>query len=158
MTLKSLTLNWLHFQIGDCECAKRQLRFCSYRPPWCGHSWLAGAPATPEGEYAKYFGNRVYGSHQNAFLVAKEWRNLLLKKIKEGEKARICTRSSRNRSGVVGVSQVTGLINGAEYRFWQATCSPSPGRRRCVKFSVMRYGDQVAFRLAVKAREKGIGS
>lgn len=107
---------------------------------------------------AKYFGDRFYGSHRNAFLAAKEWRNVILEKIKEGEKARICTRSSKNRSGVVGVSQVTVLTNGAEYRFWQATWSPAPGRRRCVKFSVMRYGGQEAFRLAVKAREKGIGS
>ena len=158
MSLQSLTLAGFIFRLETVSAPNDSYALARIDLPGAGtHGWQVRLQRRGV-KYAKYFGDRVYGSHQNAFLAAKEWRDLLLKKIKEGEKARICTRSSRNRSGVVGVSQVTVLTNGAEYRFWQATWSPSPGRRRCVKFSVMRYGDQVAFRLAVKAREKGIGS
>jgi hypothetical protein len=58
---------------------------------------------------------------------------------------------------VVGVSRVTVVAsNGMEYQFWQATWS-EPGKRRCVKFSVKRYGEEGAFELAVEARETGTG-
>ncbi|MDB4354101.1 AP2 domain-containing protein [Akkermansiaceae bacterium] len=107
-------------------------------------------------KYAKYFGDRVYGNPEEALRAAKGWRDSLLKRIDDCDQARICNRSARNRSGVVGVSLVTVLTNGSEYLFWQATWSPEAGKRRCVKFSVMRYGDREAFRLAVEAREDGV--
>ena len=59
---------------------------------------------------------------------------------------------------MVGVSKVRVVAaNGAEYEFWQATWSPAVGKRRCVKFSVMRYGEEEAFRLAVMARTEAAG-
>lgn len=107
-------------------------------------------------KYGKYFGDRVYGGKKQSFQQAKQWRDDLLARIVEADAARVCTRSQRNRSGVVGVAKVTVLTNGAEYQFWQATWSPKAGKRRCVKFSILRYGDQKAFRLAVAAREKAV--
>ena len=108
-------------------------------------------------KYAKYFGDGAHGGPENALGVARAWRNELLRQIEASEQARICTRSVRNRSGVVGVSKVTVVTNGASYRFWQATWSPAPGERRCVKFSINRYGDREAFKLAVIARKEGVG-
>ena len=69
-------------------------------------------------KYAKYFGDGVHGGAQNALDVARAWRNELLRQIEASEQARICTRSVRNRSGVVGVSKVTVVTNGASYQFW----------------------------------------
>jgi hypothetical protein len=109
-------------------------------------------------KYAKYFGDSVFGSPSRALQAARIWRNDLLREIEALELARICTRSARNSSGVVGVSKVTVVTNGSTYEFWQATWSPEPGRRRCVKFSIRRYGDQEAFRLAVVARKDGVGN
>ncbi|MDB4265446.1 AP2 domain-containing protein [bacterium] len=108
-------------------------------------------------KFAKYFGDRVYGDHRRSLTAARQWRDELLTKIEASEQARICTRSARNRSGVVGVSRVTVVTNGSTYEFWQATWSPEVGRRRCVKFSIRRYGDNEAFRLAVIAREEAVG-
>ncbi len=107
-------------------------------------------------KYAKYFGDRIYGNSERGLREARAWRDALLHKIAASEQTRICTRSTRNRSGVVGVSKVTVVTNGASYQFWQATWSPEPGKRRCVKFSIRRYGDQEAFRLAVAAREEAV--
>ncbi|MEN8694890.1 MAG: AP2 domain-containing protein [Akkermansiaceae bacterium] len=110
-------------------------------------------------KYAKYFGDRVYGGAESSLRAARGWRDELLIQISEaeqGEAVRVCTRSPRNRSGVVGVSKVTVTTNGADYQFWQATWSPQVGRRRTVKFSIMRYGERAAFQLAVEARKKGI--
>jgi hypothetical protein len=108
-------------------------------------------------KYAKFFGDRVYGGPDLSIRAARNWRDQLLQEIEAREQARICTRSPRNRSGVVGVSKVSVTTNGSSYEFWQATWSPRPGRRRCVKFSIRRYGDREAFRLAVIAREGGVG-
>jgi len=107
-------------------------------------------------KYAKYFGDRVHGSPATALVAARAWRDELLREINANEQKRICTRSARNRSGVVGVSKVTVVSNGSSYLFWQATWSPAPGKRRCIKFSIRRYGDREAFRMAVEAREDAI--
>lgn len=109
-------------------------------------------------KYARYFSDRLHGGGRGAFLAAERWRDRLLRRFEAEESVRICRRSARNSSGVVGVSKVTVVApNGAEYHFWQATWSPEPGKRRCVKFSVRRYGDRRAFELAVEARQKGAG-
>ncbi|MDA0768552.1 MAG: AP2 domain-containing protein [Verrucomicrobia bacterium] len=109
-------------------------------------------------KYAKYFSDRQFLGVRDAFDEALRWRDRVLRKLEEDDGIRICRRSPRNRSGVVGVSKVRVVAaNGAEYEFWQATWSPAVGKRRCVKFSVMRYGEEEAFRLAVVARTEATG-
>ncbi|MGE9271528.1 MAG: hypothetical protein ACQKBU_12055 [Verrucomicrobiales bacterium] len=110
-------------------------------------------------KYGKYFADRSLGGPQASYEAARKWRDALLKRIEErASGARICEKSPRNSSGVVGVSKVVVTAsNGAMYYFWQATWCPEPGRRRSVKFSVRRHGDRQAFRLAVEARREGVG-
>ena len=108
-------------------------------------------------KYGKFFADRVHGQAPLALRAAREWRNALLEQITD--RARICERSQRNSSGVVGVSKITVVAaNGNSYQFWQATWSPAPGQRRCVKFSIKRYGHHRAFELAVEARTEGVES
>lgn len=108
-------------------------------------------------KFAKFFADRLCGGPQGAMHAGKMWRDALLRELDQADQIRICARSERNQSGVVGVSRVRVTTNGASYEFWQATWSPEPGRRRSVKFSIRRYGERRAFRLAVEAREEGIG-
>ena len=109
-------------------------------------------------KHAKYFSDRLYGGSQAAYRAAKEWRDRLLNRLDSEDAVRTCRRSARNNSGVVGVARVTVVApSGAEYHFWQAAWSPEPGQRRCVKFSVKKYGDRRAFELAVEARQQGAG-
>ena len=106
-------------------------------------------------KYAKFFSDSSYGSIQGSLVVARLWRDQLVSELEDQaqNQARICTRSTRNSSGVVGVSKITvTAANGNTYHFWQATWSPQPGKRCCVKFSIKRYGDSEAFELAVQAR------
>ena len=106
-------------------------------------------------KYGKFFADRVHGHPKFALRAARQWRDALLKQVTD--RARICERSQRNSSGVVGVSKITVVAsNGTSYLFWQATWSPVPGQRRCVKFSIKRHGDLEAFELAVEARTQGI--
>ncbi|WP_377178051.1 AP2/ERF family transcription factor [Rubritalea tangerina] len=108
-------------------------------------------------KYAKFFADAPHGGAEEALNAARAWRNNLLDRLESEDRARICQRSTRNSSGVVGVSKVSVVTNGVRYTFWQATWSPEPGKRRCVKFSIKRYGDAEAFDLAVKARIEAIG-
>jgi len=106
-------------------------------------------------KYAKFFSDSNFGGDEGALGIARQWRDQLLKKLEASVQSstRICTRSARNSSGVVGVSKISVRgSNGVTYQFWQATWSPEPGKRCCVKFSVKRYGDSEAFELAVQAR------
>lgn len=109
-------------------------------------------------KYGKFFSDRSNGGQRAALAAAMRWRDALLGQLGGDDAARVCRRSARNRSGVVGVSKVTVTgPNGVEYLFWQATWSPAPGKRRTVKFSVRRYGERQAFEMAVRAREQGAG-
>ncbi|MFT4176665.1 MAG: AP2/ERF family transcription factor [Luteolibacter sp.] len=106
--------------------------------------------------YAKYFADRSLGGPENSLQAARAWRDKVLAKLSETEGVRVCLTSARNSSGVVGVSRVTiSGPNGVAYYFWQATWSLGDGERRCVRFSVKRYGERQAFRLAVQARREG---
>lgn len=106
--------------------------------------------------YAKYFADRRHGGLEESLSAAKKWRDELLGNFADDDRARVCSKSSRNSSGVVGVSKVTiSGTNGVTYYFWQATWSPAPGQRRSIRFSVKKHGDQEAFRLAVEARRSG---
>jgi hypothetical protein len=108
---------------------------------------------------SRFFSDANYGGLAHAYAAALAWRDSVLAEWQSNERARICEISSRNASGVIGVSRVVvRAANGAEYQFWQATWCPSPGVRKSVKFSVKKHGDQVAFRLAIEARNNGIGS
>lgn len=108
--------------------------------------------------YGKFFADRQYGGMRRSYATARLWRDRLLEEFEEESSARVCLKSARNSSGVVGVSKVVVCAsNGASYHFWQATWCPSPGERRCVKFSVKRHGERQAFQLAVEARREGVG-
>lgn len=123
-------------------------------PDQCTHGWQVRLQRRGV-KYAKFFSDSAYGDPCLALLNAQEFRDQLVNELilQAKSQARICTRSTRNSSGVVGVSKISiRAANGATYQFWQATWSPQPGKRCCVKFSIQRYGETVAFELAVQAR------
>lgn len=108
-------------------------------------------------KYAKFFGDRTHspqdGDPAAALQAARCYRDQLLANLQHQDISRVCARSPRNSSGVVGVSRVSVVAsNGTAYHFWQAAWTISTGQRKCVKFSVRRYGDKAAFDLAVQAR------
>lgn len=108
-------------------------------------------------KYAKFFSDSLHGGTEQSLRTAREWRDALIEEISSHQQARICTTSPRNSSGVVGVSKVKVVAtNGNTYEFWQATWSPTPGQRKSVKFSITRHGNELAFQLAIEARNQGV--
>lgn len=107
---------------------------------------------------SRFFADRSYGTAADALHAARCWRDEQLDKWQQSETPRTCVTSARNASGVVGVSRVVVRAgNGAAYFFWQASWCPAPGQRQCVKFSIKKHGDEIAYRLAIEARQMGIG-
>lgn len=109
-------------------------------------------------KFAKYFADRGFGGPEAALTAARSWRDEVMRQCAVDDRARICQRSARNSSGVVGVSKITVIgANGASYFFWQATWYRATGERAMVRFSVKRFGEKQAFKLAVLARREGTG-
>ena len=108
--------------------------------------------------YRRHFSDGTYGGKQRSFVVAKEFRDKIIEKhppLSMREYSNIV--KSNNRSGVVGVcrycSSETRKLSPSKQRwFWVASWPLPSGKRKRVKFSVKKYGEDVAFRMALKAR------
>jgi hypothetical protein len=64
----------------------------------------------------------------------------------------------KSRSGMVGVRLVTDVVKGHPYDFWTAVWSDRRRNKRMRKFSVLKYGDKEAKKLAMRARAEGLAA
>ncbi|QDT02857.1 AP2 domain protein [Rubripirellula lacrimiformis] len=113
--------------------------------------------------HSDYFSDVDYGGKRKALLAAREFRDQLESKLKGYTSKQIAKKErANNTSGVVGVRYVEELDPRWEsqpvYGYWVAQWSPSKGVRKTARFSVEKYGDDEALRLAIKARNKGVAS
>ncbi len=111
--------------------------------------------------FHKFFGDNAFGGKRKALAAAREYRDELVaqhppRSLKEVAKR----KSSRNSSGTVGIRLSEEVDrrgpNELVYQYWVAQWSPKPGVRRTRRFSVNKYGDEKAYRMALRARQKGI--
>ena len=72
------------------------------------------------------------------------------------EYAQVKRKNWKNET--VGVRKCLKKVKGFEYEFWEASWSPRPGVVKKRLFSVNKYGDREAQRLALKTREEGLAS
>ena len=112
--------------------------------------------------FRKQFSDGVLGGKARSLAAAKAFRDEIVAKhppLSKREHAEILKKS--NKSGVVGVCRYcaseTGQKVDAEKRwFWVASWVLSDGRAKRIKFSVKKYGEEGAFKKAVKARRSAI--
>jgi hypothetical protein len=62
----------------------------------------------------------------------------------------------KSRTGIVGVRRITDEVKGHPYDFWVAVWSNRDGNRKTRKFSVDKHGEDIAKRMAQKARRDGV--
>lgn len=109
--------------------------------------------------YSKLFSDKKCEGKRKALLEAREYRNDLasaLEKIPQKPRGRrIVYRDSRNTTGVLGVCRTakTG-INGNLIECYSVSWRPEPGIQKCTSFSIRKYGEKKAFKLAVAHRRK----
>ena len=101
---------------------------------------------------AKFFPDKSNGGKRAALRSAKECQGQLLQWAETQEKIRK-KPGARNTSGIVGVNRA---ITGSGEEYWQATWVDGSGKRRNAKFSVKKYGEDKAKRMARKARREGL--
>lgn len=109
--------------------------------------------------YSKLFSDGVYGSAKKALKAARKYRKQLAKKLGiESLAARRRTRrisSKRIETGVVGVYRgVSKTKDGKERHYYAASWNPEPNVIRTKSFSIAKYGEAMAFQLAVRYRQK----
>jgi hypothetical protein len=112
--------------------------------------------------YRKHFSDGVHGSRNKSFAAAVSFRDETVAKhppLSMREYSSIVKRS--NRSGVVGVcrycaSETRSLPQEQQRWFWVASWPLPGGKRKRVKFAVNKYGEEKAFKLALKARREAM--
>lgn len=112
--------------------------------------------------YRKHFSDGVHGGKQKSFLAAKSYRDEVISQhppFSMREYSNIVKKN--NRSGVVGVcrycaSETRDMPEEKQRWFWVASWPLPDGRRKRVKFSVKKYGEEGAFKAALKARKDAL--
>jgi hypothetical protein len=114
--------------------------------------------------YSKLFYDHAYGGSRKAELAAREYRDKLLARLpadpwRSGPQVR---RRSNNSSGVAGVYRTLQSVvrlcvqDGEWYEYtqpyWVAAWTETDGTRHSKKFSVKKYGEGKAKRLAREYR------
>lgn len=113
-------------------------------------------------KFSKFFSDRAYGGKRAGLAAAREFRDRLDEKVRPVDRvSRMKAVSSRNSSGVPGVRLRENVVvrNGWEYTYmnWEASWTPKSGGRRVKRqFSILKYGDEKAFEMAVRARETAL--
>ena len=114
--------------------------------------------------YRKHFSDGVHGSRTKSFAAAQRYRDDIVAKyppFSMREYSSIVKKS--NRSGVVGVcrycaSETRDLPEDQQRWFWVASWPLPDGKRKRVKFAVNKYGEEKAFKMALKARREAMRS
>lgn len=127
------------------------------QPEKHNHGWFVRL--TRRGErFSAFFSDKKNGGKARALKLAQVCYSKMVKEhpqMSRKDFAQIERRS--NKTGIVGVTKLIKEVRGKKYKFWQATWSPEPGTVRKKAFSVTRYGDDKAKKLAIAARKKGLG-
>ena len=125
------------------------------------HGWLVTIQRRSK-IYRRQFSDGVFGSKAKALAAAKVFRDAIVAEnppFSRREHAEI--RKKNNKSGVVGVCRYCASETrdkpARQWRwFWVASWVLPDGRAKRVKFSASKYGEEGAFKMAVKARRTAI--
>lgn len=122
------------------------------------HGWFVRGYKNKK-TYSKLFSDKRYGGEKEALEAARKYRDALVEELNEipnePRPRRIVSRDSRNVTGVLGVCRISKKgANGGVNEFYSVTWRPEPGVQKCSSFSIRKYGEEEAFRLAVELRRK----
>jgi hypothetical protein len=107
--------------------------------------------------YSKLFSDRKCGGKEEAFQQAVEYRKELKEEVDampESEpKRRLIRHNKNNATGVLGVSRTFKRDrHGHRHEVYAVSWNPKPGEARGTSFSIRKYGEETAFKMACKLR------
>jgi hypothetical protein len=120
------------------------------------HGWFVRV--TRHGKtYSMFFADKRYGGKTSALKEAQSGYQQMVKKFPPMSRRDFSQIERRkSKSGIVGVTRLTKAVRGRNYHFWQATWSPKPGVIQKKAFSIGKYGEAKARKLAVLTRKQGL--
>ncbi|HRB14789.1 MAG TPA: AP2/ERF family transcription factor [Nitrospira sp.] len=111
--------------------------------------------------FTRDFSDGLHGGREAALQAAQAYRDMLVRTQAPLSKPDYCAiLKKNNRSGVSGLTRVDRweLLRGRRVRkvFWGVQWPIGNGRSRHKTFSIMKYGEEAAFQLALAARETAL--
>ena len=111
--------------------------------------------------YTRHFSDARNGGKAAALKAAKAHRDLLLRRHTPLTRREVCLiKKKNNKSGVSGLSRIDVVEWRNGYRFhrlyWDVQWPDGSGKPVHRKFSIRKYGERRAFRLAAHARRHGL--
>lgn len=108
--------------------------------------------------YSKLYSDSRYGGTEQALKYAKKARKAALETLKSvpgNDQRRLVSQDKRNKSGIIGVSRtVKKNTTGGDSVYYQVTWSPEKGKIKNRQWSVRKFGEEEAFRMAREFREQ----
>lgn len=113
--------------------------------------------------HSKSFSDSKYGSYEASLEAAKQYRDQLCEElgieINGSVNVLRDTLGSNNRTGIPGVNRSESLESNAEIReVWQTTWPSETEKVETASFSIRRFGEIGAMRLAIERRMEGVSS
>lgn len=111
---------------------------------------------------AKFYSDSLHGGKRKALQEARAFRDKMEDKYPPYTRVEIMAQPTvRNSSGIPGVRRRENVVtkNGWAYTYatWEASWTPEKGGRRTKRqFSVLKFGEDKAYELAVRARSKAL--
>ena len=107
--------------------------------------------------YSKLFSDKKCGGRDESFQAAVVYRESLSSQVAAlpdaAPRRRLIRHNKGNTSGVVGVSRTFKRDRrGVRHEVYAVSWNPEPGVARGTSFSIKRYGEDTAFRLACELR------
>lgn len=101
--------------------------------------------------HSKFFNDEKCNGSEKAFAKALDYRNSLEKTFgKPRTERKVVTQSSKNKTGTLGVRRV--FKEGQDY--YEVLWNPTPTVIKRSYFSIKRYGEEGAFKKAVRLRKR----
>ena len=124
------------------------------------HSWHVAIRSRNQA-VTRHFSDSVHGGKRKALKAAIAFRDEMLAKLRDTDYSVWLRRKrSSNTSGIVGVARYVNVSQSEdhplEYPYWQAFWRDHEGKRHTRTFSVLRYGEREARKLAIAARKTAL--
>ena len=107
--------------------------------------------------FSKFFPDRQCQGKRKALTAATKYAKALASKHPRMPRQQYAMIARRpNTSGVIGIVRAVHRVGHRQYVSWRAIWSPAPGKVCTRSFSVNKYGEAKAKRLAIKTRRNGV--
>ena len=107
--------------------------------------------------FSRLFSDRKHGTRDRAFSEARKFRRTLEEEVAAlpslAPARRLIQRNRNNATGVVGISRTYKRDRrGVRHEVYAVSWNPRPGVARGTSFSIRKYGEDTAFKMACRLR------